>query len=988
MKKSGFYIILFAGLFCFSPFIHSQSVFIDPSSAWVDSVFNSLTPDQRISQLMMIRGHSNKDEKYNQELILLASELNIGGICFFQGGPVRQANLTNRLQKAVRTPMLVSIDGEWGLGMRLDSVANFPKQMTLGAISDNSLIYNMGTEIGRQMKRLGIHINFAPVADINNNPLNPVINARSFGEDRQLVAEKSFWYMKGMQDQGVIAVAKHFPGHGDTGNDSHYTLPVIDKHISSIDSTELYPFNYLIQRGLKGMMIAHLRIPAMDTAAKSISSLSKPIITGILREKMGFDGMVITDGMEMKGLKDYADPALVEVMALEAGNDILLLPVNPRMALINIRKAIDSGLISQELIDTKCRRVLKWKFESGLSQYQAIQLKNLNQELNSQFAEQTTFKANAAAITLVSDPSGLIPLEALDTLRIASLVIGDLRFTPFQQRLDDYAPITHFNLSKEPGKAERDSVMRLLEPFNLVIAGYVQTSDLPQRNFGMSVPGAWVADSISTTKKTILCLFTSPYSIGMFTRAHNMASVFVSYQDNKTMQELTAQAIFGGIPITGKLPVSSGTTWLAGTGIIKENSTRLAFVAPEMAGVSSDKLKEVDKIVMEGINGQVYPGAQVLVIKDNKVIYRKAFGSPTYASDKVLLNDDLFDLASLTKILATTLTVMKLTGDELLDPDRKLSHYYKPLQHTNKNHVIIRDILAHQARFQPYIAFWKAAMTNRELNPDLFGKHYSINYSHRVADGIYLKDEYPEVIIDSIIKSPLLSKTEYKYSDLGFILLGKAFEEITSQPFSSYVQRNFYNKLGLRTMGFHPRERFSISRIVPTENDTIFRKQLVLGDVHDQTAAMLGGVAGHAGLFSDALDVGIIMQMLLNDGVYGGDTLLNAEVIHDFTGVQYVIEKNRRGAGFDKPALFPTESSPACKSASKRSFGHSGFTGTYTWADPENGLIYVFLSNRIHPDAANTKITKLNIRTRIHEAIYEAIEHEKPKEKLSKSTSD
>lgn len=974
MKKSGFYILLIAVLFCISPFLHSQSVIVDSSTAWVDSVFYSLTPDERISQLLMIRAHSNKDEKYNQELILLASELNVGGLCFFQGGPERQANLTNRLQKAVRTPMLVSIDGEWGLGMRLDSMASFPKQMTLGAISDNSLIYNIGTEVGRQMKRIGVHINFAPVADINNNPLNPVINARSFGENRQLVAEKSFWYMKGMQDQGIIAVAKHFPGHGDTGNDSHYTLPVIDKSIADIDSTELYPFDYLIQRGLKGMMIAHLKIPAMDTAAKSISSLSKPIITGLLREKLGFEGMVITDGMEMKGLKDFADPILVEVMALEAGNDILLLPVDPQKALANIRKAIDSGLISQELIDAKCRRVLKWKYESGLSQYQAVELKNLNQDLNSRFGEETTFKANAAAITLVDNRSGLIPLEALDTLRIASLIIGDLKITPFQQRLDDYAPITHFNLSKEPGKAERDSVIRLLEPFNLVIAGFVQTSDLPQRNFGMSRLGTWLVDSITTNKKTILCLFTSPYSSSLFTQINQMASVLVSYQDNKTMQELTAQAIFGGIPVSGKLPVSAGPSWLAGTGITTEKSTRISFTSPGMAGLSAEKLNEVDKIVLEGIREKVYPGAQVVVIKDNKVVYRRAFGNHTYESQTALLNDDIFDLASLTKILATTLSAMKLTGDKMLDPDRRLSQYYEPLHHTNKNHVIIRDILAHQARFQPYIPFWKTAMRNKELNPELFGKHYSINYPHRVADGIYLKDEYPEVIIDSIIQSPLLSKTEYKYSDLGFILLAQSFEGITQQPFSSYVQRNFYNKLGLRTMGFHPRERFTITRIVPTENDTIFRKQLIHGDVHDQTAALLGGVAGHAGLFSDALDVAIIMQMLLNEGVYGGDTLIDADVIRDFTGVQYVIEKNRRGAGFDKPALIKGQASPSCGSASAKSFGHSGFTGTYTWADPENGLIFVFLSNRIHPDAGNNKITKLNIRTRIHEAIYQAIE--------------
>ena len=940
---------------------------------WADSVMNSLTPDERIAQLLMIRAYSNRDEKYYIELTALIREKNIGGVCFFQGGPVRQAIVTNRLQNAVKTPLFVALDAEWGPGMRLDSVINFPKQMTLGAITDSSLIYDMGTEIARQLKRLGVHINFAPVADINNNPLNPVINARSFGEGRVNVARKSYWYMKGMQDQGIIAVAKHFPGHGDTGNDSHYTLPLIDKPRSVIDTLELFPFSYLIDRGLKGMMIAHLRVPSIDTAARSISSLSKPVITGLLREKMGFAGMVITDGMDMKGLTDFANPAMAEVMALDAGNDILLLPVDARKALANIRKAIDSGLISQQMIDEKCRRVLQWKYESGLAGNNRIRLDNLTGDLNSTFARLNAAGANTAAITLVSDPDRMIPLRHLDTLKIATLAIGDLKQTPFQSRLADYAPVDHFNMSKDPSVKERDSVMRLLEPYNLVIAGFVQTSDLPQKNFGIGRQGAWFIDSLAVRKKVILSIFTSPYSLASFNRIEKMASVLIAYQDNAMMQELTAQAIFGGSAISGKLPVAATALWPAGSGLLQPEVTRVAFSQPEAAGVSSDKLREIDSIVTESIRDNAFPGAQVVVIRRGQVIYRKAFGSQVYNSGVPLCNDDLYDLASLSKILATTLTAMKLAGDGLLDPDRRLSRYYPELRHSDKNHLIIREILAHQAKLQPFIPFWKSVMEKDSLKSELFGRHFSIEYTHRVADAIYLRDDYPSVIVDSIIRSPLLPKTEFKYSDLGFILLGKAFEEITQQPFSSYVQRQFYNKLGLRTMGFHPRDRFSISRIAPTELDKVFRKQLVHGDVHDQTAALLGGVAGHAGLFSDALDVAIVMQMLLRDGTYGGDTLLEAAVIRDFTGVQFAIDKNRRGAGFDKPALIKGDSSPACASASPRSFGHSGFTGTYAWADPDQDLVYVFLSNRVYPDASNSKITRLNIRTRIHEAIYKAI---------------
>ncbi|NTW26352.1 MAG: hypothetical protein HGA37_16755, partial [Lentimicrobium sp.] len=426
-------------------FAFSQETKVSPVQFWVDSVFNSLSTEERISQLLMIRAYSNRDSSYVNELSSLVSKLNLGGVCFFQGGPVRQALVTNKLQSGVRTPLFVAIDGEWGAGMRLDSINWFPKQMTLGAIKNDSLIYNMGAEIARQMKRLGVQINFAPVADVNNNPLNPVINARSFGEDPEKVAEKAGWYMKGMQDNGLIAVAKHFPGHGDTGKDSHYTLPVINKTRAQLDSLELYPFKQLINQGVKGMMVSHLTIPALDSADNSVASLSVPVITDLLRHEMGFRGMVITDGMDMKGLTDFSDPGMVEVDALKAGNDILLLPVDAEKAIVNICSAIDSGLISSDLIDEKCRRVLTWKYEAGLSDLSEIDIHGLTEAINSIESSLITRSADAEAITLLKDPRQFIPLKSLDTLNIASLVIGDTIICPFQQMLSAYARVDHYN---------------------------------------------------------------------------------------------------------------------------------------------------------------------------------------------------------------------------------------------------------------------------------------------------------------------------------------------------------------------------------------------------------------------------------------------------------------------------------------------------------------------------------------------------------------
>lgn len=941
---------------------------------WVDSVFNTLTDEQRIAQLLIIRGYSNRDAAYNKELVRLVKELKLGGVCFFQGGPVRQAIITNRIQQSVDVPAFIAIDGEWGLGMRLDSVLPFPKQMTLGAVKSDQYIYDMGREVALQMKRIGVHINFAPVADINNNQHNPVINARSFGEDRQRVAEKSYFYMKGMQDGGLIAVAKHFPGHGDTDIDSHYSLPIIDKPRQVIDSVELYPFKYLISRGLKGVMVSHLRVPTLDTASNSIATLSEPILKDLLRKQMGFTGMIITDGMDMKGLVDFSDIGRVEADALKAGNDILLLPVDAINAINNICNAISEGYITQELIDEKCKRVLTWKYESGLYRRQMIDIKGITDDINTPESRLTVQYSNARAITLLRNPNKTIPLKNLDTTTIACLVIGDTAYTAFQNMLSNYYPVRFFNLPKDATKAQFDSIAFFINPYDLIITAFSRTSDMPQKRYNITKRAAAFVDSLALKKRTILTLFASPYSLAFFNNANNLEGLIVAYQDNKIMQELTAQAIFGGRSIDGVLPVTIANKFTAGEGLVSDEVIRIAFGLPEEVGVSSLDLAVVDSIVYSGIDNKAYPGAQVVVIKSGKVIMNKAYGFHSYNSFIPVKTTDLYDLASLTKVIATTMMAMKLTDEKIINPDRKLSHYNTKLKKSNKKDFTIREIMAHEARMQSFIPF-HAAYTFDTTKPfsEFLARRYSIDYPNRVADALYSRADVPDLIIDSIIKSGLLVTKGYRYSDLGFILLAKTFEELVDQPLSYYLNANFYRKMGLTTLGFNPLDRFNISRIAPTEMDRKFRGQLIHGDVHDQTAALMGGVAGHAGLFSNALDVGILMQMMLNKGEYGGERFIDPSTIEEFTEVQYKNHNNRRGAGFDKPPLNKDDASPTCRSASPSSYGHSGFTGTYVWVDPEYDLVYVFLSNRIHPDTENTKLAKYNIRTNVQEAIYQAI---------------
>lgn len=973
IRYSAFYRLLFSLiLMLLAETSFSQGTDSKPVDHWVDSVFNSLTPDERIAQLLMLRAYSNRDQAYVEELTTLVEDLKPGGVCFFQGGPVRQAIVTNRLQSVSKTPLFVAIDAEWGAGMRLDSIAWFPKPMTLGAINNDSLIYEMGAEIARQLKRLGVHMNFAPVADVNNNPLNPVINARSFGENRFNVSSKAGMYMKGMQDHGLIAVAKHYPGHGDTGKDSHYTLPSINKSRAELDSVELFPFRQLINLGIKGVMVSHLMVPALDSADNAIATLSPLVINDILRKEMGFKGLVITDGMDMKGLTDFSDPGLVEVDALKAGNDILLLPVDARKAVLNISRAIDSGIISMDLIDQKCRRVLTWKFESGLAAFQDIKVENLTRDINSREAMLITGKANAEAITLLTDPGHLIPLTSIDTLKLASLVIGDTLVTPFQEMLSVYAPVVHFNLPKDPTWQQCDSVRKLLSPFNLLIVGFVKTSDLPQKNFGINRSAASFIDSLSLKIPLVLNIFTSPYAVASFQETENFAATLVSYQDNAGMQELTAQALFGAIPVKGRLPVTAGKDFISGSGLQRNNVIRLSFGMPEQSELSYTGLETIDSIVAGGISDGAFPGAQILVLRKGRVVFRKSYGNLTYSGQNPVKNNDLYDLASLTKILSTTLAVMKLTGEGKMNTDQKLSQYMVPWRKSNKGQLTIRDIMAHQAGLQPFIPFYHRLLKGTAQDSAMIARHYSQSFPVRVADAMYVGQQWHQFVIDSIIASPLAKKREYKYSDLGFILLAEAISQVTNQPLSSYVKHSFYDKLGLTTMGYHPRDRFSINRIAPTENDTVFRKQLVHGDVHDPAAAMMGGVSGHAGLFSDALDVAVIMQMLLQNGRYGGEMLIDSAVVAQFTKVQFPENRNRRGLGFDKPAK-AGEPGPTCDLASPLSFGHSGFTGTYAWADPETDLVYVFLSNRVYPDATNNLITQKNIRTRIQEVIYKSV---------------
>lgn len=727
------------------------------ATAWVDATMKNMSLRQKVAQLMVIRVPLNLEGKSQDDFEQLLNQTEVGGVCFFVGTASRTLPLIRRFQHLSKVPLLVCIDAEWGLGMRLKDCYSFPLNGDWGMIPPemDTLLFDMGREIGAQCRNMGIHVNFAPVVDINSNPNNPVIGPRSFSDNPQRVANLGIQYMKGLQSQGVMAVAKHFPGHGDTETDSHLDLPVINHTKAYMDTIDLYPFKQLIDAGVEGVMTAHLQVNAYEREPNKPSSLSPTIVNDLLRNKLHFSGLVITDGLDMKGVTKYFKDGQESLAALLAGSDILLLPPDVPTAINTICQAAEQDNDLQKLIDMRCRRVLRCKYYHGCADLQP------------------------------------------DLWRI------------------------------------------------------------PDRNDSLR------CDSI--------------------VRALNLAT-------------------FGSI----------------------------------------------DSIVLDGIEKKAYPGCQVVALQNGRVLFRKAYGHLTYDSNAPAVTmNTVYDVASVTKMVATTLAMMKLVETGKVRLNDPLSRYLPYLKHTDKEKITILQVMSHVARLKSFDSYWKTAAS---------------------------ADDPMASVLEQIVNTPLLAKTEYLYSDLGFILLGQLVQQVSGQRLDIFVNRHFYSPMGLSSTFFNPTEHGIDSlRIAPTEVEQTYRNRLIRGVVHDPNAYAMGGVSGHAGLFSTADDLAKILQMLLDGGVYKGKRYLKAETIAMFNQRHYANLGCRRGLGFDKP-LISGAPGTACFEASQSSYGHTGFTGTMVWVDPECGLVYVFLSNRVHPKASPNKLSQMDIRTKIQSELYRSLQ--------------
>lgn len=929
---------------------------------WVDSVFHSLSKEEKLAQLMVIRAHSNLGPEHVQQVTDLIRNYNVGALCFFQGGPVRQAELTNLYQSIAKTPLLVTIDGEWGLGMRLDSITKFPYQLTLGALKNEQVIYEMGLAVGEQMKRIGVHVNYAPVVDINNNPNNPVIGYRSFGEDKYKVARFGIAYMKGMQDAGIMACAKHFPGHGDTEVDSHLDLPMISKSLPQLDSLELYPFKQLFKAGVGSVMIAHLSIPSIDNTANRPTSLSKKNVTGLLREDLDYDGLTFTDALEMKGVSKYFPGGEAAVQALIAGNDMLCLPENVPDAIDAIKKAIKKKKLKWKDIDHKVKKVLYAKYQLGLNKAQVVDTTNLVNDLN---AKTPAINAQVArnTVTVMNNQVGFLPM--VHRGRIAYVGIGLNSSGAFALRLKNELQADTFFVSYRDSSGQSLRVLDSIRSGNYdkVIVGIHNYALRPANNYGISTGAMALWDSLQTFN-TANFLFGNVFAAQNFIRSNTLVAL---YQDDEITQNAAADFLQGKIASRGTLPVTISNLNY-GSGVVINR-----FIP---TGVSP-KWLVIDSIVYDGLAKKAFPGCEVLAIQNGEIKYHKAFGRFEFDPRSQPVNlESIYDLASVTKISATTVSVMKLYEQGKLDLDKTLGDYLPFTRGTDKAGLKISEVLLHQAGLNPYISFYKATIDSASglPSPAYYSSQQDSLFTIPVARNLWLRRDWNDSMLKTIMQSKLGPDGKYVYSDNDFILLGKVVEYISGTTLDQYVQKTFYQPLGMATTGFKPWQRFGIERVVPTEDEKYFRRQLLRSYVHDEGAAMFGGVSGHAGLFSNAYDLSLLYQMLLNGGVLNGQRFLKKETIDLFTA--YHSDISRRGFGFDKPEKDNASRKEPYPSslASPETFGHTGFTGTCVWVDPKAGLVYIFLSNRVYNTRNNNLLGQMNIRGKIQDAIYRALD--------------
>ena len=941
---------------------------------WVKKTLASLSLDQKIGQLFMVHAYSNGNKKQKEKVLQQIKDYHVGGLIFMKGSVKRQVQLTHQYQKASQLPLLIGLDAEWGLAMRLKNTFKFPWMMTLGATQNTDLSYQMAKEIGRQCRRIGVHINFAPVMDVNNNYKNPIIGTRSFSSNKQLVSQMGNAYIRGLQDAGVMACAKHFPGHGNTDKDSHKTLPTVQGSTSDIINMELFPFRK-ISHSANAIMIGHLLVPAYD--AKKPASLSPKIVRQLLQKQMKYSGLVITDALNMKGVSANYAPGEIAVQAIKAGNDILLFPADLPKSIRAVKNAIKRGELTINEIEKRVRKILYAKYWCGLSKEKNIALNNLAKDLYQVKNRVIERKIYESAITLLSNPNDILPLDREKETGI--IFLGKTESLPYKKTLNklniNWKLLTDLQKTSKPSswRTEIKKLKRRIKKFDQLILVILKSNQNPWVDQKLTQQEQQLITALSESHpKVVLNILGSPYTLKSLSPLKKNIPILLSYQSSSMAQSTSSQMLFGALAIKGKLPISFDKRFHFGQGL-ELPKTILGFSFPDAEGLDSINLYKVTPYIQKAIQNKAMPGAQLLIIRHGNIVLHQAYGNFTYKKKKAVTLKSIYDVASLTKILASVPLVMKMVEDFDISLNTPINKIYPSLKGTNKENLTLKQILSHTAGLEPWIPFYKRTLDSitKKIIPRFYSKTKTDDFSIPVAQNFYIHHTLRDSIQKIIYNSPLLPEPHtYKYSDLGYYIIKDIIEYKYQKNWNTLLMEHFIKPLRLKNMRYNPRYSIVLDRIIPSQEKDAFRpKGSMYGYVNDEGAAMLGGISGHAGIFSNVLDIGVMMQMFLNLGVYNQRRYFKEETFQKFNHAYYSPE-NRRGIGFDKPQTDPSQSGSTCGCVSMKSFGHFGFTGTYAWADPAQNVIIVFLSNRTYPDRKNNILSKQNIRTEIQRLVY------------------
>ena len=922
---------------------------------WVDATLRKMSADEKIGQLLFTTYHGSftaTDAAAYRQMMHDVEDLHVGGfINVTQMSPLGiiksqaypTAVLTNQLQAKSKLPLLIGADFERGAAMRLDEGTSFPTAMALAAGGNVEDAYTMGKVTTLEARAVGIQWIYAPVSDVNNNPGNPIINTRSFGEDPQRVAEYVASFVRGVEENGGLATAKHFPGHGDTAADSHIDLPVIRADKNRLEHLELIPFRAAISAGVSSIMTGHLSIPSLEPDPNTPATLSPNVLTGLLRKELHFEGLVVTDAMDMGGITTRFAPGEAAVRAVLAGADALLMPPVPDAAFEALQSAVKSGRISAERLDASVRRILQAKARVGLNKNKLVDLNAINQKFGSGAWQKEAQEISDRGVTLLRDSANRLPLSSAKPTRALLVAVyadpepypGEDLERELRSRFDS---LTTLRADTRFVKAD---TLKLppADSYDLaILALFVRVSD---RKGNVDVPAeqAELAEKIFHPGKPVVTLgFGSPYLIENFPQAETWLAAFGI---SDVAQISVARALFGQIPIRGHLPVTiPGISLKAGFGIQRPADP---MTLQPIDAAADPRLRPAYQVIEKAIADKAFPGATLAVGYKGRVAIH-SFGKLRYdAQAPSVMPQTMYDIASLTKVVATTTLVAKLVEGDFpvpLDLDAKIERYLPEWpaggQKEWRSRVTVRHLLTHTSGLPPFKEYWRTSKSKQETLTRIFAE--PLDYE---------------------------PGTKEVYSDLGIILMAEIVERLTGRPLDELAKSHIFQPLGMRDTMYRPAKKLW-PQIAPTEIDNNLRHRLVQGEVHDENAFTIGGVSGHAGLFSNAHDLAAFCQMLLNGGSYAHQRILRRATVTQFTTPQQ-LSSGTRTLGW----AVPTEGGSSGHFFSEHSFGHTGFTGTSIWIDPDREVFVVLLTNRVNPTRENQKI--MQVRPAVHDAVMQSL---------------